>query len=66
MVRLLSRQHGRTGRCTQSLLRRQRFSQDGGKRKWGRRPLQLLLQMDCGFTRVLRDSEVVSDTIGAL
>jgi hypothetical protein len=32
----------------------------------GGRPLQLLLQMSCDVTRVLRDGEVVPETIGAL
>jgi len=26
--------------------------------------LQLLLQMNCGFTRLLRDGEITSETIG--
>ena len=30
----------------------------------GGRPLQLLLQMNCGFTRLLRDGEITSETIG--
>jgi len=32
----------------------------------GGRPLQLLLQMSCGFTRVPRDREVMPEIIGAL
>jgi hypothetical protein len=65
MVRLLSRQHGRTGRRTQASPKatvqpRRRNAHMGG------RPLQLLLQMSCDVTRVLRDGEVVPETIGAL
>jgi hypothetical protein len=63
MVRLLSRQQAGQAAAPKASPKatvqpRRRKAQTGG------RSLQLLLQMNCGFTHVLRGGEVMSETAG--